>query len=232
MSGRCFSYFSCWPVRCLWFLCTEAVMARTTATSMTLPPPARPRASRRSGSCDGNAKRSRPRSRSSRKTPWKRGRGRRPPPERPSRRGRRREIQREAASTVRTRVKGGYRPATVHGRVGERLRLICRREESAACSEHVVVSAFGKSAMLPVHEDVALELLPERAGGSSSAARSGLLRGRLMVTGPGDPTSATNVLDAEHSGATRRRGRARRSEAIHTALLLERCRADPTGIPP
>lgn len=68
------------------------------------------------------------------------------------------------ASAVRVRVKGGYQPAAIYGRVGEPLRIVFSREESASCSEHVVFPAFGKSAMLPPFEDVTLELVPEHAG--------------------------------------------------------------------
>lgn len=95
------------------------------------------------------------------------------------------ELPDKAGSTVRIRVKGGYRPATIHGRAGERLRLVFRREESAACSEHVVFPDFGKSAMLPAFEDVELELLPERAGEYEFTCQLGMLRGRLIVSGPG-----------------------------------------------
>ena len=83
--------------------------------------------------------------------------------------------------TVRVRVKGGYRPSVLHGRVGEPLRIIFSREETASCSEHVVFPAFGKSAMLPPFEDVALELMPERAGEYEFTCQLGMLRGRLIV---------------------------------------------------
>lgn len=110
-------------------------------------------------------------------------------------------------------MKGGYWPATVHGRVGERLRLIFEREESAACSEHVVFPAFGKSAMLPVDEEVALELLPDRPGEYEFTCSFGLLRGRLIVTGPEDQPSAADGLGAIGPRASAR------SEAIDTAIV-------------
>ena len=87
--------------------------------------------------------------------------------------------------TVRVRVKGGYEPPIVHGRVGEPLRIVFTREETASCSEHVVFPAFGKSAMLPPFEDVMLELVPEHAGEYEFTCQMGMLRGRLVVTGDG-----------------------------------------------
>jgi len=93
--------------------------------------------------------------------------------------------------TVRVRVKGGYQPSVVHAQVGEPLRIVFSREETASCSEHVVFPAFGKSAMLPPFEDVTLELVPERAGEYEFTCQMGMLQGRLVVAG-GDierPTS-------------------------------------------
>ncbi len=93
--------------------------------------------------------------------------------------------------TVRVRVKGGYRPSVLHGRVGEPLRIVFSREETASCSEHVVFPAFGKSAMLPPFEDVTLELVPERAGEYEFTCQLGMLRGRLVVAGDGAEQSAS-----------------------------------------
>ena len=87
--------------------------------------------------------------------------------------------------TVRVRVKGGYQPSVVHAQVGEPLRIVFSREETASCSEHVVFPAFGKSAMLPPFEDVTLELVPEHAGEYEFTCQMGMLRGRLVVTGEG-----------------------------------------------
>jgi plastocyanin domain-containing protein len=60
-------------------------------------------------------------------------------------------------------VAGGYEPDTVYARAGDPLTLIFRREETAACSERVVFPQLGKSAMLPPHVDVPVEVLPPRA---------------------------------------------------------------------
>ena len=85
------------------------------------------------------------------------------------------------ARTVRVRVRGGYEPSVLHARAGEPLRIVFLREETAPCTERVVFPAFGKSAMLPPFEDVALELDPERAGEYEFTCQLGMLRGRLVV---------------------------------------------------
>lgn len=82
---------------------------------------------------------------------------------------------------TRVRVRGGYSPDTVYGRVGEPLRIVFRREETAACSERVVFPEFGKSAMLPPYQDVAVELRPESAGEYEFTCQMGMLHGRLIV---------------------------------------------------
>ena len=83
--------------------------------------------------------------------------------------------------TTLIRVRGGYSPSTVYGRVGEPLRLTFRREETATCSERVVFPDFGKSAMLPPYQDVTVELQPERAGEYEFTCQMGMLHGRLIV---------------------------------------------------
>ena len=101
--------------------------------------------------------------------------------------------------TVHVRVRGGYEPSVLHGRVGEPLRIVFSREETASCSEHVVFPAFGKSAMLPPFESVALELVPERAGEYEFTCQLGMLRGRLVVDGEGTERSeSSGSADARH----------------------------------
>jgi len=86
---------------------------------------------------------------------------------------------------LRVRVRGGYEPDTVVARAGRPLRLTFRREESAACSERVIFPAFGKSAMLPPYEDVAIDLPPLEPGEYEFTCQFGVLRGRLLVRGGG-----------------------------------------------
>jgi hypothetical protein len=90
-------------------------------------------------------------------------------------------------------VRGGYEPAVLRARVGEPVRIVFSREETAACSERVVFPAFGRSAMLPPFEDVSLELVPERAGEYEFTCQLGMLRGRLVVQG--DAPSVVPAFD-------------------------------------
>ena len=119
------------------------------------------------------------------------------------------------ARTVRVRVKGGYQPSVVHARVGEPLRIVFSREETASCSEHVVFPAFGKSAMLPPFEDVTLELVPERAGEYEFTCQLGVLRGRLVV---GDTPERSAIGDLSPTARTPF-GRSFTGERSDTLLL-------------
>ncbi len=92
------------------------------------------------------------------------------------------------AREVRVRVRGSFEPEVIRASAGRPLRLVFRREETAAHSDRVVLPAFGRSATLPPYEDVALEILPEEAGEFEFACELGLPRGLLVVSdGVDDP---------------------------------------------
>jgi plastocyanin domain-containing protein len=90
----------------------------------------------------------------------------------------------ESRREVRVRVRGGYQPDSIHAEAGVPLRLLFRREETSSCSEQVVFPAFGKSAMLPTGETVAVDLLPETPGEYEFTCAMGMLHGRLIVEAP------------------------------------------------
>lgn len=78
-------------------------------------------------------------------------------------------------------VKGGYTPDVIVVEHGKPVRLNFRREETAACSEMVVLGDFGKSAKLPEGEVVPVEFLPEEPGEYEFTCQMGMLRGKLVV---------------------------------------------------
>jgi len=78
-------------------------------------------------------------------------------------------------------VKGGYTPDTILLKRGKPARLNFRREETASCSEMVLLPDFGKSAQLPEGETVAIEFMPDRPGEFDFACQMGMLRGKLVV---------------------------------------------------
>ena len=78
-------------------------------------------------------------------------------------------------------VKGGYTPDTVRVAAGRPVRLLFRREETAACSEQVVLADFGKSAPLPTGTVVPVEFMPGDPGEHAFTCQMGMLRGRIIV---------------------------------------------------
>ena len=78
-------------------------------------------------------------------------------------------------------VKGGYTPDTIRVAAGRPVRLLFRREETAACSEQVVLADFGKSAPLPMGVVVPVEFMPGEPGEHEFTCQMGMLRGRIIV---------------------------------------------------
>lgn len=79
------------------------------------------------------------------------------------------------------RVRGGFHPDLIEARAGGRLRIVFCREETAPCSEQVVIPSLGKSVTLPPFEEVAVELGPLPAGDYPFSCEFGILRGRIVV---------------------------------------------------
>lgn len=86
------------------------------------------------------------------------------------------------------RVKGSFFPELIEARAGERLRVVFRREETAPCSERVVVPSLGKSVTLPPFEDVTVDLGPMAPGEHEFSCELGVLRGRIVVRAPAAAT--------------------------------------------
>jgi len=78
-------------------------------------------------------------------------------------------------------VKGGYTPDVIVVEAGKPVRLNFVRQESASCSEMVLLPDFNKSAKLPEGETVAVEFLPKEPGEYEFACQMGMLRGKLIV---------------------------------------------------
>lgn len=78
-------------------------------------------------------------------------------------------------------VKGGYTPDVIVVERGRPVRLNFRREETASCSEMVLLPDFEQSARLPIGETVAVEFVPQEAGEFEFACQMGMLRGKLIV---------------------------------------------------
>ena len=78
-------------------------------------------------------------------------------------------------------VRGGYTPDLIVVEHGRPVRLQFRREETASCSEMVLLPDFNKSASLPQGEMVPIEFLPDKPGEYEFHCQMGMFRGKLIV---------------------------------------------------
>ncbi|MFA5860054.1 MAG: cupredoxin domain-containing protein [Candidatus Thermoplasmatota archaeon] len=78
-------------------------------------------------------------------------------------------------------VKGGYTPDVIIVEKNRPVRLLFRRDETAACSELVIFPEWKRSAKLPAGETVAVEFLPTKEGEYEFACQMGMLRGKVIV---------------------------------------------------
>ena len=78
-------------------------------------------------------------------------------------------------------VKGGYTSDVIVVEKDRPVRLNFRREETASCSETVLLPDFEQSACLPTGETVAVEFIPKKVGEFEFACQMGMLRGKLIV---------------------------------------------------
>lgn len=78
-------------------------------------------------------------------------------------------------------VKGGYQPAIVEARTGQRLRLNFTRREASTCGEEVVLPAFGRRAHLPQNTSVPIEIVPDKPGEYEFTCGMNMYRGKIVV---------------------------------------------------
>jgi plastocyanin domain-containing protein len=78
-------------------------------------------------------------------------------------------------------VKGAYTPDVILVERGKPVRLSFLRQETAACSEEVVLPDFARRVQLPEGELVAVDFTPQDAGEYEFHCGMGMLRGRVLV---------------------------------------------------
>lgn len=78
-------------------------------------------------------------------------------------------------------VKGGYSPDIINVKKGIPVRLNFYRDETASCSERIILGDFGIARDLPAFKTTAIEFTPTKAGEFSFACGMNMLRGKLIV---------------------------------------------------
>ncbi len=78
-------------------------------------------------------------------------------------------------------VKGGYTPDLIVVKAGQPVRLHFTRQESASCSEKVLFPDFNQNAVLPVGQEVTIEITPDKPGEYGFQCQMGMFRGKLIA---------------------------------------------------
>ena len=87
----------------------------------------------------------------------------------------------DGTQTVRIKVQGGYSPQTVRVKRGRPVRLVFDRQETAPCSEEIVLADFGVRKFLAPFKDTPVTLTPERTGRFDITCGMSMLHGTLVV---------------------------------------------------
>lgn len=82
---------------------------------------------------------------------------------------------------IKITVKGGYSPDVVVVKQGRPVRLDFYRDETAGCSEQVVLGDFGIARDLPAFKTTAVEFTPQESGEFTWTCGMNMLRGKLVV---------------------------------------------------
>jgi plastocyanin domain-containing protein len=82
---------------------------------------------------------------------------------------------------VTVRVKGGYDPDVIVVKKEIPVRLNFYRDETADCSEIVVIGEFNIRKPLPAFKTTPIEFTPKKEGEYAFTCGMGMLRGKLIV---------------------------------------------------
>ncbi len=82
---------------------------------------------------------------------------------------------------INVTVKGGYSPDVIVVRQGKPVRLNFYRDETASCSEQVILGDFGIARDLPAFKTTPIEFTPGKAGEFTWTCGMNMLRGKLIV---------------------------------------------------
>ena len=76
---------------------------------------------------------------------------------------------------------GGYSPAHIQVKQGEKIRLRFIREDPSPCAAKVIFNALGKTLELPTNQSAEIELQLDEAGEIDFTCDMQMYRGKLIV---------------------------------------------------
>ena len=87
----------------------------------------------------------------------------------------------DGVQEVKIVVRNGYSPDVIVVKQGRPVRLNFFRDETASCSEQVVISGLGIARDLPAHQTTSIQFTPDREGEFTFACGMNMMRGKLIV---------------------------------------------------
>ena len=82
---------------------------------------------------------------------------------------------------VKVTVKGGYDPDVIVVKQGRPVRLDFYRDETASCSDRVIIGDFGIARDLPAFKTTSVEFTPDKDGEFTFTCGMNMMRGKLVV---------------------------------------------------
>ena len=90
-------------------------------------------------------------------------------------------VDRSGIQESRVVVRGGYSPAEIIVEAGRPVRLLFDRQETASCSEELVMPDYNIRRFLPAHQTTAVEFTPTTPGEHGFTCGMGMLHGKVIV---------------------------------------------------
>ncbi len=78
-------------------------------------------------------------------------------------------------------VDGGYSPDQIVVQAGQPVRLNFLRKDPSSCLEQIILPDFNKAVDLPLNQETAVEILPEKAGSYTFHCGMNMFRGTLTA---------------------------------------------------
>ncbi len=78
-------------------------------------------------------------------------------------------------------VKGGYSPDVIVVKRGVPVKLNFYRDDTASCTDQVILGDFGIARDLPAYKTTAIEFTPDKTGEFSFTCGMNMLHGKLVV---------------------------------------------------
>lgn len=90
-------------------------------------------------------------------------------------------IEKDGVQEVKIRVKGEYTPERILVKKGIPLRLVFYRDNTSACTEHVVLEDFAIKQKLAPQQETIVSLTPASTGEFTFTCGMKMLEGKLIV---------------------------------------------------